>query len=211
MNEGKEFEKDIKQSFESVTKQRNYQTVNRFWLYRPSDFGGGMAERFTNHSLCDFIVFDKIDRTLYLLELKSIKSTSISCPSFETISELNEQSKILKVMTKEEKEKFKELNKKANTHDIKYHQIKSLMPYSIIEDNIISLFIINFRKYNKTYLIAPCDLYTSLQETKKSSINIEDIKNHHGLLIPQSQIRKTKHYNYDVMRIINREVNKDET
>lgn len=70
--EGKNFEQDFASSVDK----------NRCWLYRlrdnASSFSGGANTRFTSSNICDYIVFDDILKTLFLFELKSTKSTSIS-------------------------------------------------------------------------------------------------------------------------------------
>lgn len=70
-NEGKKFENDIKQSIPDTC-----------WIYRlrdnASSFSGGSNTRFASNNICDYIMMDDITKTLYLLELKSTKSTSIS-------------------------------------------------------------------------------------------------------------------------------------
>lgn len=70
-NEGKKFENDIKAS-----------TPNSCWIYRlrdnASSFAGGHNTRFTSSNICDYILFDDITRTLFLIECKSTKGTSIS-------------------------------------------------------------------------------------------------------------------------------------
>lgn len=69
-NEGKKFENDIKQS-----------VPDNCWIYRlrdnASSFSGGNNTRFTSSNICDYIMMDDNTRTMYLLELKSTKSTSM--------------------------------------------------------------------------------------------------------------------------------------
>ena len=70
-NEGKIFENAIKSS-----------VPNTCWIYRlrdnASSFAGGNNTRFASTNICDYIAFDDISRTLFLWELKSTKSTSMS-------------------------------------------------------------------------------------------------------------------------------------
>lgn len=70
-NEGKKFESDIRASVPYTC-----------WIYRlrdnASSFSGGTNTRFASTNICDYIAFDDISRTLFLWELKSTKSTSIS-------------------------------------------------------------------------------------------------------------------------------------
>lgn len=69
-NEGKKFEDDIRKSVPDAC-----------WIYRlrdnASSFSGGNNTRFTSSNICDYIMMDDNTRTLYLLELKSTKSTSM--------------------------------------------------------------------------------------------------------------------------------------
>ena len=69
-SEGKKFENDFKQS-----------VPNNCWIYRlrdnASSFSGGNNTRFASSNICDYILLDDDSKTLYLLELKSTKSTSI--------------------------------------------------------------------------------------------------------------------------------------
>ena len=70
-NEGKKFENDFKASVPSTC-----------WIYRlrdnASSFAGGTNTRFTSSNICDYIMHDDNTRTLFLIECKSTKSTSIS-------------------------------------------------------------------------------------------------------------------------------------
>lgn len=69
-NEGKKFENDIKLSIPDTC-----------WIYRlrdnASSFSGGNNTRFTSSNICDYILFDDTTRTLFLIECKSTKGTSI--------------------------------------------------------------------------------------------------------------------------------------
>lgn len=70
-NEGKKFEIDIKESIPDTC-----------WFYRlrdnASSFAGGQNTRFTSSNICDYIMLDDITKTLFLIECKSTKGTSIS-------------------------------------------------------------------------------------------------------------------------------------
>ena len=70
VNAGKLFEQDIKTSVPDTC-----------WIYRLRDnagsFAGGGNTRFASSNICDYILFDDITRTLYLVECKSTKGTSI--------------------------------------------------------------------------------------------------------------------------------------
>lgn len=69
-NEGKKFEADLKSSVPDTC-----------WLYRlrdnASSFANGTNTRFTSSNICDFILFDDMSKTLFLLECKSTKGTNI--------------------------------------------------------------------------------------------------------------------------------------
>lgn len=69
-NEGKKFELDLKSSIPDTC-----------WLYRlrdnASSFANGTNTRFTSSNICDYIMFDDITKTLFLIECKSTKGTSI--------------------------------------------------------------------------------------------------------------------------------------
>ena len=69
-NEGKKFETDIKKSIPDTC-----------WFYRLRDnasaFAGGENTRFTSSNICDYLLLDDKTRTLFLVECKSTKGTSI--------------------------------------------------------------------------------------------------------------------------------------
>lgn len=69
-NEGKLFEQDLKNSVPETC-----------WIYRlrdnASSFAGGSNTRFTSSNICDYILFDDASKTLFLIECKSTKGTSI--------------------------------------------------------------------------------------------------------------------------------------
>ena len=200
MNKGKEFEQDFRNSLSGFKK---------IWTFRPSDFGGGQNSRFTNHSLCDFIVFNNTTGGLFLFELKSTQTTSIACPPVKDILDLLEKEmQPLDNLTKEEKKvaqkALKEATRHLNTYKIKYHQLKSLLE---IECNpwylrMNAYFLLNFRNVNKTFLIKPSDLYQALVDTQKSSINIADILSHNGVEVEQEQVRKTQHFTYHLEDVL---------
>lgn len=200
MNKGKEFEQDFKKSLGSCGWD--------LWIYRPSDFGGGQASRFTNHSLCDYIVFSKDSGRLFFLELKSTQGTSFSCPSAKDHNRLVAEQKLIDdIESKEEKKEavraLKELRKQLNTHDIKYHQIEDLLEIEHNDtcNNMVPYFVLNFRKYDRTFLIKPTDLCLALIETKKSSINLADAEKY-GKELQQERIRKTQHFAYNAGEFI---------
>lgn len=69
-NSGKLFENDIKQSI-----------PQECWIYRlrdnASSFANGDKTRFTSSNICDFLLLDDLTKTLFLIECKSTKSTSV--------------------------------------------------------------------------------------------------------------------------------------
>ena len=69
-NEGKKFENDFKSSVPDTC-----------WIYRlrdnASSFANGTNTRFTSNNICDYFLFDDMTKTLFLIECKSTKSTSI--------------------------------------------------------------------------------------------------------------------------------------
>lgn len=69
-NEGKKFEADLKSSIPDTC-----------WLYRlrdnASSFANGTNTRFTSTNICDYILLDDITKTMFLIECKSTKGTSI--------------------------------------------------------------------------------------------------------------------------------------
>lgn len=69
-NEGKKFEADLKSSVPDTC-----------WLYRlrdnASSFANGTNTRFTSSNICDYILFDDITKTLFLVECKSTKGKNI--------------------------------------------------------------------------------------------------------------------------------------
>lgn len=69
-NEGKKFENDWKASI-----------PDNCWIYRlrdnASSFAGGENTRFTSSNICDYIMLDDRTRTMFLVECKSTKGTSI--------------------------------------------------------------------------------------------------------------------------------------
>ena len=70
-NAGKVFENDFKASVPDTC-----------WIYRlrdnASSFAGGTNTRFTSSNICDYILYNDKTRTLFLVECKSTKSTSMS-------------------------------------------------------------------------------------------------------------------------------------
>ena len=112
-------------------------------------------------------------KTLFCLELKSVIGTSVS---FQT----EEESK----------------QKKNTSANIKWHQIKSLLEAAEYID-VNAMFIINFRKTNKTYAVPIEDFisFITSPDFNKKSINEDDCDTI-GLLIPQKLNRTTYHYDF---------------
>ena len=69
-NQGKLFEQDFQKS-----------TPSTCWIYRlrdnASSFANGNATRFTSSNICDYLLFDDISKTLFLIECKSTQGTSV--------------------------------------------------------------------------------------------------------------------------------------
>lgn len=69
-NAGKQFEEDFKSSIPDTC-----------WIYRlrdnASSFANGTNTRFTSSNICDYIMLDDKTNTLFLIECKSTKGTSI--------------------------------------------------------------------------------------------------------------------------------------
>lgn len=69
-NQGKLFEQDFQKSVPPTC-----------WTYRlrdnASSFANGSATRFTSSNICDYILFDDISKTLFLIECKSTQGSSV--------------------------------------------------------------------------------------------------------------------------------------
>lgn len=69
-NQGKLFEQDFQKSIPSTC-----------WIYRlrdnASSFANGNVTRFTSSNICDYLLFDDISKTLFLIECKSTQGTSV--------------------------------------------------------------------------------------------------------------------------------------
>lgn len=202
-NKGKIFEHDF---------QKSSNLIPGTWTYRPSDFGGGQAARFTNHSLCDYIVFNDNTQELFLIELKSVLGKSISCPSYQFIQNTIALKNTIDSTTdaaqkKKLQQQYKDLIKKGNTYQIKLHQIQDLYKHETAGlRHMFVYFIINFREYEKTFALSPSCLLNILRSTQKSSININEFENFGAIPLSQTQIRKSQHYIYDLGIIIGGEL-----
>lgn len=81
---------------------------------------------------------------------------------------------------------------------IKASQIKNLKKSSFY--GIISGFLLNFRKFEKTYFLDISDFLAFTESTVKKSINLDDVRNYGGILIPQ-KIKKVR-YLYDIETLL---------
>lgn len=163
MNQGKEFEQQIK---DSIVKAG-------FYYLKipdpPQSFGrDSMLLRFSNKSPFDYIVY-KFPH-MYALECKSKSTNSISIAQGA-------------------------LDKGK---DIRYHQILELRKAYF--SGAIAGFLFNFRKEEKTYFIHIFDFLQYMKNTKKKSININDVKRCHGIVVRQEK-KKVK-FSYDIERLV---------
>lgn len=83
-------------------------------------------------------------------------------------------------------------------NNTRQNQVDGLLKYSKIE-NVICGFIINMRKYNKTYFLSIND-YLLITNNKKS-INLKDL-NTYGILIEQ-ELKRTR-FKYEVLKFFDR-------
>ena len=144
--EGKKFEEDFK---DSVNRER-------YWVHRPPDtsnsYSGGATSRFTNTSLCDYVIYDCIEKQLYLNELKSTKSTSVPFATYDLQVKLEQlesdlsnfratirgkQNDAQKSFIKALNYEIKLIKRNGNSKSIKLHQIVNMYK--------------DCKKYNKRY------------------------------------------------------------
>lgn len=90
------------------------------------------------------------------------------------------------------------LDKKVKGKNIKANQILEL--YEAYKKGLISGFLFNFRIENKTYFMHIKDFMDFIKKTDKHSINMEDVKQFNGFLVPQ-ELKKVK-YKYDINAMI---------
>lgn len=89
MSPGKQFEQAFQSSADS----------DKHFIYRFKDsaasFGQGQGTRFTPSNICDYLLLDNDSRTMYLLELKSVKGSSLPFSNIRQnqIKELTKASK----------------------------------------------------------------------------------------------------------------------
>lgn len=208
-NNGKLFEEDFKESFDS-----------HIWTYRPKDSGGGMMARFTHESLCDLMAYNAKDKDLALFELKSTLGTSVSVRSYEQCMEYEEEKRKfdewnaeqtadtrrpLKEEIKAHRKYINELYKATNQSMIKYHQIKSLL--EVKEEFGIEAYIaITFFKTTKTYAVPIVDFVEHWKQMSKVSVNEDDldalVEQGKAYELKQEYIRRTMRSTYDVSVLI---------
>lgn len=164
-NVGKRFEEDFKNSVPSDC-----------FIHRLKDsaqsYSNSSDTLFSWDNPFDYFLFDCRARTLYCLELKSTKSTSISY------------------------QQCKEDNSKRM---IKWHQIQSLIDASKY-DNIVSGLVLNFRNESnndqRTYFFEINDFIKTKKSNDKHSINEIDILMNGGKKI-HGNIKRTR-YHWDI-------------
>lgn len=138
-NAGKQFEADWKASVDKLPD---------VWYYRLKDnaasFASGENTRFTSHNMCDCLVLDDKSRTLYCLEQKSTKGTSIPLKMIRKnqIDELTDASKhnliagfLFNFRTENNDTyfmKIQEFNKMISEIDKKSFNQKDLSKYSTV-------------------------------------------------------------------------------
>lgn len=76
-------------------------------------------------------------------------------------------------------------SEESDKKEIKASQIKSLTRASTYGIN--AGFLLNFRKYEKTFYLSIQDFLGFVKETEKKSINLDDVENSGGILIPQTR------------------------
>lgn len=82
-----------------------------------------------------------------------------------------------------------------NNKMIKKTQIESLLDVSKYE-NVFGGFLFNFRSKEQTFWIDINDFKDFYENTEKKQINIKDIEEHNGVLVPQK--KKRTRYTYDI-------------
>ena len=177
MNTGKIFESEIKDSLDEWNKNNRNDIV---YYHRipdpPQSFNqDSNGLRFSNKNPYDIFIVKTIDwenkiGSFIALELKSKKINSLSFNLDKNIK---------------------------GTFDIKYHQIQGLK--EVYDKGGKAFFLFNFRKENLTYKICINNFLKFVESTDKKSINIKDIIEFGGILIPQ-ELKKIK-YRYDVSKI----------
>lgn len=165
MNEGKKFENAFRNS---VPKNVYY-----FKVPDPAESFSSIKTglRFTIQNPCDVFMFNPKTKTMYALELKSTKNTSISFW----------------------REDYEDETKKQ-TFMVRKNQILGLQ--KINNYQIVSGFIFNFRYTNHTYYQSIDDFLFMTNSLDKKSFNEADVVKNKGVLIEQKLMRSN--YKYDV-------------
>lgn len=89
-------------------------------------------------------------------------------------------------------------DKKIKGKNIKFDQINELK--AAADKGLIAGFLFNFREVNETYFIFIDDFIKFTKTYDKKSINVEDVKEFNGFLVPQ-KLKKVK-YSYDINALI---------
>lgn len=84
---------------------------------------------------------------------------------------------------------------------IHYHQIVSLTNFSNFR-NVISGFLLDFRKSDNTYFLDICDFNKMIEQLNKKSFNEEDMLNHCSPILIKKKKLKVN-YRYDVEDFLN--------
>lgn len=142
------------------------------FVYRPPDaaqsFDMSSKLRFSQHSLCDYIMFDGNRNTLWTLELKSVAGISIS---FE--------------------------RNKTDKGVIHYYQIESLKKTSM-HKNLCSGFILDFRGSDNTYFLPISQWDKLTNSIDKKSFNEKDLLNYtNSILIHKKKLKVNYRYDIE--------------
>jgi len=129
--------------------------------------------RFSIKNPFDYIIWNPNTKTLYALELKTVKGKSIS---FERA--------------------------KDDSGEIHYHQIEGLKLWDSY-GGIISGFVIEFRELEKTIFISIKDFIHMLDVVNKKSFNINDLDKNEIKYYVIEQEKKRTRFTYCVDRFLN--------
>ena len=161
-NVGKEFEAAIQRAV-----PKDYALVYRLPDSAQS-FGGGSNLRFSRKNPFDYILWDSISKTLFALELKTVKGKSIS---FE--------------------------RSKQESGQIHYHQIAGLNEWNKY-DGIVCGFIIEFREIETTIFLNIVEFNRLSTEISKKSFTLDDLeKGGYRFFTIEQEKARTK-YKYDM-------------
>lgn len=177
-NSGKIFEGEIKDSFDLWNKNNADNQIYYFRVKDPPQSFNQSSDtglRFSSNNPYDIIVFKNTDLqnrigNFIVLELKSKQTDSLS---FNTNLEVKKNC------------------------DIKPHQINGLK--EVYDKGGKAYFLFNFRKNNITYKMCISDFLRFAESTDKVSINLKDVIEFGGILIPQ-ELKKVK-YKYQIEKI----------